>query len=78
MAAIDGKKRRMADDFLAEKIRAEDILLGSLGYGESASIISIEKTTSGYHGLGKWDDDEQFQFPHDAAVARALDVVGPY
>jgi hypothetical protein len=52
----------MADDFLAEKIRAEDILLGSLGYGESASIISIEKTPTGYRGLGKWDDGEEFEF----------------
>ena len=52
----------MADDFLAKKIRAEDILLGSLGYGESASITSIEKTPTGYRGVGKWEDGEEFDF----------------
>lgn len=42
--------------------RAEDILLGSLGYGEEARIIRVEKTTIGYRGVGAWPDGEQFAF----------------
>ena len=52
----------MRDDCLDEETRAEDILLGSLGFGEDSSIVSIEKTDSGYRGMGRFSDGEEFQF----------------
>jgi hypothetical protein len=52
----------MVEDFLSEKNRAEDILLGSLGYGEDARIVKVELTDAGYRGVGKWNDGETFDF----------------
>ncbi len=52
----------MKDDFLSEKNRAEDILLGSIGIGEEAKIISIKKTKKGYKGVATWADGEEFPF----------------
>ena len=52
----------MADDFLSEKSRAEDIILGSLGFGEEATIVSIEMTQDGYRGIARWADGETFDF----------------
>ncbi len=52
----------MADDCLDERTRAEDILLGSLGYGEDAKIISIEKTPDGFKGLARYSDGEECTF----------------
>lgn len=49
-------------DFLDEKTRAEDIILGSLGFGEEAKIISIKKTKQGFSGLGRFLDGEEFDF----------------
>lgn len=46
-------------------MRAEDILLGSLGYGEDAKVISIERTDTGYKGTGVWQDGEEFLFESD-------------
>jgi len=50
------------EKFLDEKTRAEDIILGSLGYAEEASIVSIEVTKEGYCGQGIWSDGETFDF----------------
>ena len=55
----------MADDFLSEKNRAEDILLGSLGFGEDARILVIEKTADGFAGKGRYSDGEEFSFRSD-------------
>ena len=52
----------MNEDFLSEKIRAEDIILGSLGFGEEAHIISIEKTKDGFSGIAVFQDGEEFSF----------------
>ncbi len=52
----------MDDSFLEQRTRAEDILLGYAGYGEDATIISIERTTDGYTGKGKFRDGEIFEF----------------
>jgi hypothetical protein len=49
-------------DDLSPRVRAEDILLGSLGFGEEAQIVSIERTSSGYKGIGTWPDGERFEF----------------
>jgi hypothetical protein len=56
--------KKNSDD-LSPQARAEDILLGSLGFGEEAKIITIEKTPDGYRGIGVWPDGEQFQFEND-------------
>lgn len=55
----------MTDDFLREENRAEDILLGALGYGEDARIVSIEKSEHGYRGSGCFSDGESFEFCAD-------------
>jgi hypothetical protein len=47
---------------LSPRVRAEDIILGSLGFGEEARIESIERTDSGYRGIGVWPDGERFDF----------------
>ena len=52
-------------DDLSPEVRAEDILLGSLGFGEEARIVSVERTADGYRGVGKWPDGEQFEFESD-------------
>ena len=53
----------MSDDFLNEQRRAEDILLGGLGFGEEASIIHIEVGPDGlFQGVGEFADGERFQF----------------
>lgn len=57
-------KKKDGDD-LSPRVRAEDILLGSLGFGEDARVISIERTDSGYKGIGEWPDGEQFEFESD-------------
>ncbi len=56
--------KKNSDD-LSPQARAEDILLGSLGFGEEAKIVTIEKTPDGYRGIGVWPDGEQFQFEND-------------
>ena len=53
------------DDDLSPQARAEDILLGSLGFGEDAKIITVEQTDRGYRGVGVWPDGEKFQFEND-------------
>lgn len=50
------------EDCLTERGRAEDVLLGSLGFGEEARILSVEITPEGYRGTGTWLDGEQFDF----------------
>jgi hypothetical protein len=52
----------MDDDLNDERIRAEDILLGSLGYGEGARVLSVCRTFAGYSGRGAWNDGEEFEF----------------
>lgn len=52
---------RNGDD-LSPQVRAEDILLGSLGFGEDARIASIERTPEGYRGTGVWGDGSEFAF----------------
>jgi hypothetical protein len=56
------------DDFLEEGQRAEDIILGSLGFGEDACIASIEATKEGYRGKGHYSDGEEFDFESDCEL----------
>ena len=55
----------MAEDCLDERTRAEDILLGALGYDGDARIVSIERTPGGFCGTGKFSDGEDFSFKSD-------------
>ncbi len=50
------------EDFLDESIRAQDILLGALGFGEEARILKVAQTECGYSGMGAWPDGEEFEF----------------
>lgn len=56
----------MAESCLNEVNRAEDILLGALGFGEEASILSVVLTPEGfYRGQGRFKDGETFDFESD-------------
>ena len=55
----------MSEEFLCARSRAEDILLGSLGFGEEAQIVFIEVTPQGYRGSGRYADGEAFDFESD-------------
>lgn len=52
-------------DDLSPRVRAEDILLGSLGFGEDARVVSVERIDGGYRGVGVWPDGEEFTFESD-------------
>ena len=72
----------MKEDFLSdEKTRAEDILLGSLGFGEEAKIVEVSVTENRYVGKGAFPDGESFEFESDgnlsAAEIWALKVLVP-
>ena len=54
-----------SSDDLSPQVRAEDIILGSLGFGEDARILAIERTESGYRGTGVWSDGSEFSFEND-------------
>ena len=53
------------DNYLSERVRAEDILLGALGFGEDAKITSIQKTDFGFSGVGQYRDGESFSFQNE-------------
>ena len=55
-------------DFLDERTRAEDILLGTLGFDADAKIVSIELTSEGYRGQGAFSDGENFEFESEDEV----------
>ena len=55
----------MVEEFLKAENRAQDILLGSLGIGEEAVIVSLEAGPAGYKGIAKWPDGETFPFSSD-------------
>lgn len=55
-------------DDLSPQVRAEDIILGSLGFGEEARVVSIERTPDGYKGIGRWADGEEFPFESDDEI----------
>lgn len=69
----------MKKDCLEERIRAEDILLGSLGFGAEAKIVSVKSSEDGYQGVACWPDGEQFQFASDGELDKlqrwALEVL---
>ena len=55
----------MADDFLNERTRAEDIILGALGFDSDATIVSVTINDEGFTGTGAWSDGEEFEFESD-------------
>lgn len=68
------------EEILDDRTRAEDILLGSLGFGEDARIRSVRRTPSGYAGTGVFSDGEEFTFDSaeglDELQEWALGVLG--
>ena len=75
-------KPGVSEDFLSERQRAEDILLGSLGFAEEAKLESVIRSADGYRGVGRFPDGEQFTFESDDLLDElqlwALDVLlGP-
>jgi hypothetical protein len=69
------EKDSLEDQF----VRAEDIILGSLGFGEEARIISIKRTESGFLGRGAFEDGEEFDFENEEDLGSlelwALDIL---
>ncbi|NDC36472.1 MAG: hypothetical protein EBZ48_00280 [Proteobacteria bacterium] len=81
MSAAPKQRSKGAEkDFLSPQQRAEDILLGALGFGEDASIISVRRTADGFAGVGAWPDGEQFSFESDETLSDlelwALGILG--
>ena len=62
------KQAALVEDAFSEFQRAEDILLGTLGFAEEARIISVARTESGYAGVGQYSDGEQFEFSSDEGL----------
>lgn len=56
-------------DELDPRARAADILLGGLGYGEEAQIVSVKRLNVGYKGKGRWPDGSDFDFESEDAVS---------
>ena len=52
----------MAEDFLNEETRAQDILLGAVGIDGDAEIINVELRGMGYRGIARWPDGETTEF----------------
>lgn len=71
----------MKADGLDERTRAEDILLGALGFGEDARLVTIELTSAGYRGRARWSDGEETEFEYSDALDQlqrwALGVLKP-
>ena len=69
-----------ASDGLTPRQRAEDILLGSLGFGEDAKLVALERTAEGYRGSGVFADGESFEFESDEELSElqiwALEQLG--
>jgi len=65
------KNRELSEkELLAPAHRAEDILLGALGFSEDARIVTIQKTSAGFSGLGEYADGEQFKFVSDGELSK--------
>ena len=63
---VKSKSNSVERDSLEDQTtRAEDIILGALGFGEEAQIISITRTASGFKGGGRWLDGEEFSFENE-------------
>ncbi len=64
------KKRELSEkELLQPKQRAEDILLGTLGFSEDARIISIVSTDTGFEGKGAYSDGEEFSFTSEDSLS---------
>ncbi len=62
----------MNEDFLSDqKLRAEDILLGSLGFGEEAKLLEIRIENNRYFGKGAFPDGENFDFESEGGLSAA-------
>jgi hypothetical protein len=60
------KKTSKEKDLIQDQfVRAEDIILGSLGFDGDATIVSISATESGFNGRGIYADGEEFVFEND-------------
>lgn len=59
----------MNEECLDKRTRAEDIILGALGYGEEARIISIRRRPAGYEGRGEFSGGECFEFCSDGEMS---------
>ncbi len=60
----------MKEKFLSEKQRAEDILLGSLGFGQDASITSCCSDSKFFWGEGVYSDGEKFTFKSEDPISQ--------
>lgn len=54
--------RASKEEQQSDNERAEDILLGALGYAEEAKIVALRRTPDGFAGRGRFRDGEEFDF----------------
>lgn len=59
--------RQNAATELSAEERAEDIILGGLGFGEDARIVSLERCSQGFRGEAAFSDGERSPFASDEA-----------
>ncbi|MCB0353447.1 MAG: hypothetical protein KDD64_07985 [Bdellovibrionales bacterium] len=71
----------MQDDFLSERFRAEDILLGGLGFSDEVRLVSLRRTEGGFEGTAKVDQEEPFEFSSEEELTEleewAVDILIP-
>lgn len=59
------KSPPIKDSWLKAHVRAEDIILGSIGLGDDAKLQWVKRTDDGFAGEAKWSDGEVFTFQSD-------------
>jgi len=53
------------DSWLSERQRAEDIILGGLGFGEDVTILEIKNSTFGFKGKAMYRDGSRIDIRND-------------
>lgn len=65
----DEKNTKQREDFLAEHQRAEDILLGAIGFGEDATLISLRIEGSIIEGVVRFSDGDIIPFSYEESLS---------
>jgi hypothetical protein len=53
------------EDWEDELVRAQDILLGTHGFGEEARLLELKVSDRGYSGRGMFQNGDHFEFSSD-------------
>jgi len=58
----------MKESWLNEQERAQDIILGSLGFGEDVKLLSFEETSEGFKGIAIFPDGIEIAIENDGEL----------